>query len=252
MCPDTSSMSHSKWCKSFTNNCRILVNFTQNSGRKIPPEHEGYRHTAKGSQRGCQLSPSGEWILECWWSLRKAFVFSLSINHTSSIDSQWRSIKCLGRETRRMAGSIKTQLPQTHLTFLSRLPVMKYLLSGVQSQVQMMRLCPGVLWSVEATRLKTGPGMRDKRNSFSILSENGAVKKEQITSRSNAGQLRSTIPILCILPSLPVVRTMTEGEYLPPSIGQNLRHCWSAHQVIQFELLPSGVFWFLPYTQSRH
>lgn len=49
------------------------------------------------------------------------------------------------------------------ITFLSRLPVIKYLLSGVQSQDQMIRLWTAVFLSVYAQQLKIGPGIKHNK-----------------------------------------------------------------------------------------
>lgn len=51
--------------------------------------------------------------------------------------------------------SVESHSPQT-TTFLSRLPVKKYLLSGLQSQDQIILLCTEVILLVKAKRLKTG------------------------------------------------------------------------------------------------
>lgn len=54
-----------------------------------------------------------------------------------------------------MASSLESHSPQT-TTFLSRLPVKKYLPSGLQSQDQIILLCTAVTLLVKANRLKMG------------------------------------------------------------------------------------------------
>lgn len=102
---------------------------------------------------------------------------------TSRIEEQ-------GRTGCSMGLWLESHSPQT-TTFLSRLPVKKYLLSGLQSQDQMILLCTEVILLVNAKRLKNGS------NSVEVAS--CLFHKDQVRSLDTASKnLSSGEKVICV------------------------------------------------------